>query len=141
MIVPLFPPLDGEAAERFHAFATDLADLQREGDKGEMANVLDREVAWCRSASHLGKKAVAYEACVRENVALWSGPRVTWTNRNPLRGCLRHWLKASPFISGWCGGWLCVERWLPLAVVRCDKVRPGAIAGWPRRRKSAIVAI
>lgn len=65
MIVPLFPPLDGEAAERFHAFATDLADLQREGDKGEMANVLDREVAWCRSASHLGKKAIAYEACVR----------------------------------------------------------------------------
>ncbi|MDX8450801.1 Druantia anti-phage system protein DruA [Mesorhizobium captivum] len=65
MIVPLFPPLDGEAAERFHAFATDLADLQRAGAKHEMAEVLAREVAWCRSASQLGKKALAYEACVR----------------------------------------------------------------------------
>ncbi len=65
MIVPLFPPLDGETAERFHAFATDLADLQREGSKGEIASVLGREIAWCRSASHLGKKVVAYEACIR----------------------------------------------------------------------------
>jgi hypothetical protein len=67
MIVPLFPPLDGEAAERFHAFATDLARLQRLGarGKGEMASVLDREVVWCRTAAHLGRNAAAYEACVR----------------------------------------------------------------------------
>ncbi|QOF73408.1 DUF4338 domain-containing protein [Aminobacter sp. SR38] len=65
MIVPLFPPLDGEAAERFHAFATDLLDLQRAGGKLEMADVLAREVSWCRSAHHLGKKVLAYEACVR----------------------------------------------------------------------------
>ena len=65
MIVPLFPPFDGEVAERFHAFATDLADAQREGSKEEMVDALAREVGWCRSTSYLGKKALPYEACVR----------------------------------------------------------------------------
>ncbi len=65
MIVPLFPPLDGETAERFHAFATDLAGAQRTGSKGEMAEVLAREIGWCRSAKYLGGKALVYEACVR----------------------------------------------------------------------------
>lgn len=65
MIVPLFPPLDGEAAERFHAFATTLADAQRAGRKDEMYRALALEVEWCRSATHLGKRAPAYEACVR----------------------------------------------------------------------------
>ena len=65
MIVHLFPPLDGEAAERFRAFATDLADAQRAGSKEAMVSVLGREVEWCRSAPHVGKAAFAYEACVR----------------------------------------------------------------------------
>ncbi len=65
MIVPLFPPLDGEAAERFHAFATTLADAQRAGRKDEMYQALALEVEWCRSAAYLGKRAPAYEACVR----------------------------------------------------------------------------
>lgn len=65
MIVPIFPPIDGEAAERFHAFASELADVQRVGKKEQMAEALVREVAWCRSAPFLGKNAVSYEACVR----------------------------------------------------------------------------
>jgi hypothetical protein len=65
MIVSLFPPLDGEVAERFHAFATMLADMQQAGSKAEMADALAREVAWCRSAPHLDQKALAYEACIR----------------------------------------------------------------------------
>jgi hypothetical protein len=65
MIVPLFPPLNGETAERFHAFASDLANLQRAGGQREMASILEREVAWCRSAPHLDRKALAYEACIR----------------------------------------------------------------------------
>src|SRR5580698_2942391 len=65
MIVPLFPPLDGEAAERFHAFASALAQAQRTGSKDQMAQALEHEVAWCRSAPFLGKKAISYEACVR----------------------------------------------------------------------------
>ena len=65
MIVPLFPPLDGEAAERFHAFATALANAQRAGRKDEMYQALAFEVEWCRSATYLGKRALAYEACVR----------------------------------------------------------------------------
>lgn len=65
MIVSLFPPLDGEVAERFHAFATLLADMQQAGRKTEMADALAHEVAWCRSASYLDRKALAYEACVR----------------------------------------------------------------------------
>lgn len=30
-----------------------------------MYGVLDQEVAWCRAATYLGKRALAYEACVR----------------------------------------------------------------------------
>lgn len=65
MIVPLFPPLNGEAAERFHAFATTLADAQRTGRKDEMYRALALEVEWCRSATYLGKRGPAFEACVR----------------------------------------------------------------------------
>ena len=65
MIVPIFPPVDGEAAERFHAFASELAGAQRAGDKEQMAEALSREVAWCRSAPFLGKAAISYETCIR----------------------------------------------------------------------------
>ena len=65
MIVPLYPPLEGEAAERFHAFATTLACAQRARSKDDMVAALEREVDWCRSATYLGKSALAYDACVR----------------------------------------------------------------------------
>lgn len=65
MIVPIFPPVEGEAAERFHAFASELADAQRAGEKDQMADALAREIAWCRSAPFLGKSAISYEACIR----------------------------------------------------------------------------
>jgi hypothetical protein len=65
MIVPLYPPLDGESAERFHAFAMTLAEAQQTGKRSDMIAALEAEVAWCRSASYIGKRALAYEACVR----------------------------------------------------------------------------
>ena len=65
MIVQLFPPLDGEAAERFHNFALTLAEAQRHGSKDAMSLALDEEVAWCRDAGYLGKRALAFEACAR----------------------------------------------------------------------------
>lgn len=65
MIVQLFPPLDGEAAERFFEFALSLAEAQREGSKGRMNLALDQEVSWCRAAVYLGGRALTYEACVR----------------------------------------------------------------------------
>ena len=65
MIVPIFPPLDGEPAERFHAFATRLARAQLARDGNDMSNALAEEISWCRSASYSKKKVLAYEACVR----------------------------------------------------------------------------
>jgi hypothetical protein len=65
MIVPLYPPLGGEAAERFHAFATTLACAQRAHSRRTMIAALECEVDWCRSATYLGKSALIYEACVR----------------------------------------------------------------------------
>ena len=65
MIVPIFPPLDGESAERFHAFATKLACAQRMRNARDMGSALEEEIAWCRSARCGEEYALAYEACVR----------------------------------------------------------------------------
>ena len=65
MIVPIFPPLDGEAAERFHAFALRLACAQRSGNANDMGEALDEEISWCRSAKLGEEKVLAYEACIR----------------------------------------------------------------------------
>ncbi len=65
MIVPIFPPLDGETAERFHALATKLACAQRTRNAKEMSSALEEETAWCRSARCSEKYVLAYEACVR----------------------------------------------------------------------------
>ena len=68
MIVPIYPPLDGEAAERFHAFATRLACAQHSGngkDADDMGRALEEEIGWCRSATCGREKVLAYEACIR----------------------------------------------------------------------------
>ena len=65
MIVPIFPPLDGEAAERFHAFALRLACAQRAGAANDMSSALEEEVRWCRSARFSRENILAYEACIR----------------------------------------------------------------------------
>ena len=65
MIVPIFPPLDGESAERFHAFATKLACAQRIHNARNMSSALEEEIAWCQSARCSEEYGLAYEACVR----------------------------------------------------------------------------
>ena len=65
MIVPVFPPLDGESAERFHAFATRLAGAQRVRNANDMRSALKEEIDWCRSARGNEEKVFAYEACIR----------------------------------------------------------------------------
>ena len=65
MIVPIYPPLDGESAERFHGFAMKLAVAQRVRSADGMNRVLEAELRWCRSAKGLDEKLLAYEACVR----------------------------------------------------------------------------
>ena len=65
MIVPIFPPLNGEAAERFHAFALRLACAQRAGAANDMSSALEEEVRWCRSARFSRENILAYEACIR----------------------------------------------------------------------------
>ena len=75
MIVPIYPPLDGEAAERFHGFATKLADAQRTRSGDDMTRALGAEIRWCRSATRFGENLLAYEACVR---VLSDLARVRW---------------------------------------------------------------
>ena len=65
MIVPIYPPLDGESAERFHAFAMKLACAQRARNANEMSSALESEISWCRSAECFGENVLAYEACIR----------------------------------------------------------------------------
>ena len=65
MIVPIYPPLQGEVGERFHSFAMRLASAQRAGTTNEMARALDEEVSWCRSSAGLDEDILAYEACIR----------------------------------------------------------------------------
>ena len=65
MIVPIFPPLDGESAERFHAFATKLACAQRMRNATDMNRALEEEMAWCRSTGCSEEHVLAHEACVR----------------------------------------------------------------------------
>ena len=65
MIVPIYPPLDGESAERFHAFATRLACAQRMRNAKDMNCALEEEIAWCGSARCSGQYVLAYGASVR----------------------------------------------------------------------------
>ena len=65
MIVPIYPPLNGEIAERFHAFAVKLARAQRSGNVGDITGALEAEMSWCRSAKCIKENVLAYEACIR----------------------------------------------------------------------------
>ncbi|MCY4430670.1 MAG: DUF4338 domain-containing protein [Rhodospirillales bacterium] len=65
MIVPIYPPLNGEAAERFHGFAMKLEDAQRTRSAVDMYHALAAEIDWCRSVTGFDENLLAYEACVR----------------------------------------------------------------------------
>ena len=65
MIVPIYPPLDGEFGERFHGFAMKIADAQRARSSDGMNRALEAEISWCRSAKCSDENVLAYEACIR----------------------------------------------------------------------------
>ena len=65
MIVPIYPTLDGEFAERFHAFAMSLAGAQRARNANEISSALEVEIGWCRSTKCFEENVLAYEACIR----------------------------------------------------------------------------
>ena len=65
MIVPIFPPLDGERAERFHAFAMRLANAQRTRNGQDMRSALEEEIGWRRTTTCRDEELLAYEACIR----------------------------------------------------------------------------
>ena len=65
MIVPIYPPLDGEFAERFHAFVMTVACAQRMRNVNGINSALEVEISWCRSAKRFEYNVLAYEACIR----------------------------------------------------------------------------
>ena len=65
MIVPIFPPLSGECAERFRTFAMKLVCAQRARSANDMRSALEEEIRWCRSPRCFEENALAYEACIR----------------------------------------------------------------------------
>jgi hypothetical protein len=58
MIVPLKPPLDGIAAERFLALARELKRSQRKRHAIDFQQLCDAEVKWCHSHPYLNGNAI-----------------------------------------------------------------------------------
>ena len=75
MIVPIYPPLYGESAERFHAFAMKLACAQRASNADDISRALEVEISWCRSAKRFEENMLDYEACIR---VLFDLARLRW---------------------------------------------------------------
>ena len=65
MFVPIYPPLDGEVAERFHAFAMKLMCAQLVRNTNDISAALEEEIYWCQSVKSFEQNVLAYEACVR----------------------------------------------------------------------------
>ena len=68
MIVPIYPPLDGEAGERFHEFAIKLADAQRARSAEGMNRALEAEIDWCRVREGLRREAVGLRSVCQGSV-------------------------------------------------------------------------
>jgi hypothetical protein len=64
MIVPLQPPLEGAAAERFLALAQTLIRTRRR-NTDDLHTILSEELHWLRAQTIDGKQALAYEASAR----------------------------------------------------------------------------
>ena len=65
MIVPIYPPLDGVAAERFSPFARALQAAQLTWNRAELSRLLEAESAWAISGQIAGDQKLVYEACIR----------------------------------------------------------------------------
>jgi hypothetical protein len=76
MIVPVQPPLEGLAAERFLALAQQLGRRQDRRLASEFSEILQNEVRWARTQPHLNGSRESYEAAARVLIDLAS---LSWT--------------------------------------------------------------
>lgn len=65
MIVPIRPPLEGAAADRFLALARSLANARQRNSEGDLRTLLDEEVRWVRARYPDDGQVSAYEAAAR----------------------------------------------------------------------------
>ncbi|MDQ5911413.1 MAG: hypothetical protein QG599_3510 [Pseudomonadota bacterium] len=71
MIVPIEPPLQGIAIDRFHALAKALTNAHQRNHEGDLQTLLVEDVAWAHA--HLDPETtavIAYEAAARVLVDL-----------------------------------------------------------------------
>lgn len=76
MIVPVHPPIEGVAAERFRALARQLMQAQQRRRQVDFDEVCLQEISWCSSNPHVNGCQDTYEAAVRVLVDL---ARLNWT--------------------------------------------------------------
>jgi hypothetical protein len=76
MIVPVHPPVEGIAAERFRALARQLMQAQQRRRQVDLDEVCSQEIRWCKNSPHLNGCQENYEAAVRILVDL---ARLNWT--------------------------------------------------------------
>ena len=65
MIVPIRPPLEGAAADRFLALARSLANARQRNSENDLRTLLDEEVRWVRARYPDEDQVSAYEAAAR----------------------------------------------------------------------------
>lgn len=65
MIVPIRPPLEGAAADRFLALARSLANARQRNHESDLRTLLDEEVCWVRTRYPDEGQVSAYEAAAR----------------------------------------------------------------------------
>jgi hypothetical protein len=65
MIVPIRPPLEGAAADRFLALARSLAHARQRNHESDLRTLLDEEVRWARTRYPDEGQVSAYEAAAR----------------------------------------------------------------------------
>lgn len=65
MIVPICPPLEGAAADRFLALARSLAKVRQRNSENDLRTLLDEEVRWVRARYPDEDQVSAYEAAAR----------------------------------------------------------------------------
>ncbi len=75
MIVPVHPPIEGIAAERFRALARQLMQAQQRRRQVDFDEVCSQELRWCANNPHLNGCRENYEAVVRVLVDL---ARLNW---------------------------------------------------------------
>lgn len=76
MIVPVHPPVEGVAAERFRALARQLMQTQQRRRQLDFDEVCSQEIRWCSNNPHLNGCRDTYEAAIRVLVDL---ARLNWT--------------------------------------------------------------